>query len=161
MIAGMSVPPEIRGSAVLRDYPLRLWAQQREHFDSLLREFQLLLMGEEQGATAHSAPRQLVELADRFTTQFGPLIDALNAERQAALDRGLDRMDSTVPLLDGLPGLLDQVDQVTAAVDEYCASGDLLVLPRSPQLLALAAWTRAELVGQYEGRPPTPWPGPF
>ena len=156
----MSDAPVIRGYAVLRDYPLRLWMQQREHHDSLLREFQLLLVGEDT-STTHSAPRQLVDLADMFTVRFGPLLEAVNSERQDAVERGQDRMDSTLPLVEGLPDLLGQVERVMLAVDDYCRSGDLLVLPRSPDLLALSDWTSAELRTQYEGGEPTPWPGPF
>jgi hypothetical protein len=149
----------VRGTAVLRDYPLRLWAEQQEHFDALLREFQLLLAGE--GGDTEHAPRQLVELADMFTRRFGSIIDGINAERQAAYDRGEDRVDSRVPLVEGTPELLDQVARVMAAVDEYCRRGDMLVLPRPPRLLALAEWTNRELVRQYEGGAPEPWPGPF
>jgi hypothetical protein len=150
---------EIVRTAVLRDYPLRLWAEQQEHTDSLLREFQLLLVGET--STDDHAPRQLVELADTFTTRFGVLIDEINAERQEALDRGEDRCDSRVPMPRGTPQLLDQVARVMAAADDFCRSGDLLVLPRPPRLLALADWAHRELVAQYEGAEPTPWPGPF
>lgn len=153
-------PPEIHGTAVLRDYPLRIWARQQEHTESLLREFQLLLVGEQQ-EHAHAAPRQLVELADMFTVRFGPLIEQINAERQAAYDRGEDRMDSHVPMPVGTPELIGQVDAVLKAVDEYCANGDLLVLPRTPELLALSRWTNEEVTRQYEGGTPTPWPGPF
>jgi hypothetical protein len=152
--------PSIRGEAVLRDYPLRIWARQQEHTESLLREFQLLLVGEGSDR-AHHAPRQLVELADMFTRRFGPLIEAINSERSAALEQGLDRMDSRVPLLEGLPDLIAQVEAVLAAVDEYCAAGDLLVLPRSEELLRFAQWTYTELRRQYEGGEPQPWPGPF
>ena len=151
--------PAVRGTAVLRDYPLRLWAEQQEHFDSLMREFQLLLAGEESGLAP--APRMLADLADMFTTRFGPLLNAINEERQAALDRGEDRIDSRIPLIEETPALLDQVRTVMAAVDEYCRTGDMLVLPRSPRLLALAEWAHDELVGQYRGAEPTPWPGPF
>jgi hypothetical protein len=151
---------EIVRTAVLRDYPLRLWAESREHTDSLLREFQLLLVGEETGPEDH-APRRLVQLADFFTSRYGSLIDEINAERQEAFDRGADRCDSRVPMPKGTPELLDQVNAVMAAVDDYCRSGDLLVLPRSPRLLALADWTDRELRAQYEGAEPTPWPGPF
>jgi hypothetical protein len=148
------------GQAVLRDYPVRLWAEQREHVDSLLREFQLLLVGQRTGA-AHPAPRRLVELADSFTQRFGPLLDAINNERQEALDRGLDRMDSRIPLVEGAPELLAQVAAVMAAVDDYCRSGELLVLPRSAELRAFADWVNRELTAQYAGAEPTPWPGPF
>jgi hypothetical protein len=155
----VDAPPALRGTAVLRDYPLRLWVLHREHSEALLREFQLLLIG-----TADELARRLVGvvgLADVFTRRFGPLIDAINAERQAALDRGLDRFDSRVPMPEGTPELLDRVQQVLAAVDEYCAAGDLLVLPRTPELVALARWTDEELRRQYAGGPATPWPGPF
>ena len=153
---------EIRGTAVLRDYPLRLWSEQQQHTEALLREFQLLLIGTgEQPDDVHQAPRQLVELADLFTRRFGSIIDAINAERQAALDEGRDRCDSRVPMAEGTPELLSRVERVLAAVDEYCASGDLLLLPRSPELIALSRWANAELRTQYDGGPATPWPGPF
>ena len=155
----MTAEPVIVGTAVLRDYPLRLWAEQREHMDALMREFQLLLSGQESGVA--DAPRALLELADLFTTRFGALIDAINDERQTALDRGLDRIDSHVPMPEGTPELLERVRLVLAAVDEFCRSGDMLVLPRSPRALALAEWSHEQLVGQYGGAEPTPWPGPF
>ena len=155
----MTDGPTIVGTAVLRDYPLRLWLEQQEHFDALLREFQLLLAGQQSGIA--DAPRALVDLADMFTTRFGALLDTINTERQAALDRGLDRVDSRVPLVEGTPELLAQVRVVMDAVDEFCRSGDMLVLPRSERLRALADWSHGELLRQYEGADPTPWPGPF
>lgn len=155
----MTTTPEVVGTAVLRDYPLRLWARQQEHTDGLLREFQLLLVGEQGGS--HHAPRQLVQLADMFTVRFGSMIESINAERQTAYDAGQDRLDSLVPLVAGTPELMAQVDHVFTAVDEYCAAGDLLVLPRTPELVGLSRWTLGELVRQYEGGEPQPWPGPF
>jgi len=151
---------KIHGRAVLRDFPLRLWAEQQEHYDGLLREFQLLLIGQGD-EPVHEAPRALVELAEVFTSRFGPLIQAMNDERQAALDRGQDRMDSSVPLVEDAPAILAQVDQVLAAADEYCSRGDLLVLPRPAVLLAFGRWVSSELIRQYEGQEPVPWPGPF
>jgi hypothetical protein len=151
--------PVLRGTAVLRDYPLRLWAEQQEHFDALMREFQLLLAGQESGMS--SAPRMLVDLADMFTSRFGQLLQAITEERTAALACGRDRMDSQIPLVEGTPELLDHVRRVLEAVDAYCRSGDMLVLPRSAVQVALFEWTRAQLVAQYEGARPTPWPGPF
>ncbi|MFP5219002.1 MAG: hypothetical protein ACLGIG_04595 [Actinomycetes bacterium] len=158
MTASPPEPTPIRGQAVLRDYPLRLWAAQQEHMQALLREFQLLLVGDQQ-STDHTAPRRLLELADMFTARFGPLIEQIHAERQSAYDRGQDRMDSHVPMPEGTPELLQQVNAVLAAVDEYCARGDLLVLPRSPELRALSEWTTREITAQYDGAAPTPWPG--
>ena len=150
---------EVVGEAVLRDYPLRLWARQQEHSADLLREFALLLIGE-QTSDLH-APAQLVELAHMFSLRFGPLLDDLNATRQAALDAGQDRMDSVVPLIGGLEELLAPVRKVLDDVDDFCRRGQLLALERTPEQVALYAWTERELLAQLAGAEPTPWPGPF
>ena len=147
--------------AVLRDYPLRLWVHQQEYTDGLLREFNLLLIGEQSGEMHSAAPGQLVELAAMFTRRFGHLIDAITQERREALDRGLDRIDSRIPLIEGGPALLEQRRVVLDRVDEFCRHGDLLILPRPPDLVRLAEWTHSEIVKQYDGVEPTPWPGPF
>lgn len=153
-------PPRVVGTAVLQDYPLRLWARSQEHSDELLREFNLLLLGQEAHDSA-AAPRQLVELAQMFTHSFGGLLDAIQVERTAAYEAGADRMDSTIPMVEGTPELLGRVQQVLTAVDEYCRQGALLALARPDDVKALSDWTLAELVAQYGGAEPTPWPGPF
>lgn len=157
----MTQPDEIRGQAVLRDYPLRLWARQQEHTQELLREFTLLLLGKESGQTTTEAPAQLVALNDAFGRDYGPLIDRLTAERQAAYDAGADRMDSAVPMLPNIGELLEQVRVVLSAVDEYCQRGDMLALARPPELVELYDWTSRELLAQEAGADPSPWPGPF
>jgi hypothetical protein len=152
---------ETGGQAVLRDFPLRLWARQQQHTEELLREFNLLLLGQESGQATHAAPGQLVALAEMFTRNFGVLLDQLAEARQRAYDAGADRMDSVVPLVPDLPELLDQVRRVLAVVDEFCNRGELLALQRPDEVRALTDWTMAELVAQQGGAEPTPWPGPF
>lgn len=152
--------PVIVGTAVLRDYPLRLWAAQQEHSQEVLREFNLLLIGRDAGA-ADAAPAQLVALAEMFTVSFGALIDELTTARAAALESGLDRIDSPVPLPEGSPELFERVRTVLDAVDEYCRRGDLLALARTPLQVAFSAWSLSELTAQYGGADPTPWPGPW
>ena len=152
---------EVVGTAVLRDFPLRVWSRSRQHSDEVMREFMLMLEGERSGQTSLDVPRALVDLASMFTTQFGPLLDQLYATREQALAEGRDRMDSEVALVPGTPELLTRVREVMEAVDEYCRTGDLLTLERDETQRQLFDWTLAELVAQYEGREPTAWPGPF
>ncbi len=152
---------EVVGTAVLRDFPLRVWARSRQHSDEVMREFTLMLEGERSGQTSLAVPKALVDLADMFTSQFGPLLDQLYAAREAALEQGLDRMDSEVALVPGTPELLGQVRQVMDAVDAYCRTGDLLTLEREEADRRLFDWTLEQLVAQYEGQEPTPWSGPF
>ncbi len=152
---------DLVGTAVLKDFPLRLWAQSREHTDEVLREFTLLLGGERSGQTDLDVPESLVALADMFTVRFGPLIDDLTATRERALREGADRMDSVVPLPAGAPELFAQVRQVLETVDDYCRAGDLLALERSEESRRLFDWTVEQLLRQYDGGAPAPWPGPF
>lgn len=152
---------EAVGTAVLRDFPLRVWARSRQHSEEVMREFTLMLGGERSGQTSLDVPKALVDLADMFTTRFGVLLDALYATREAALAEGRDRMDSEVALVLGAPELLDQVRTVMDRVDAFCRSGALLTLERDPVDRALLDWTLGEMLAQYEGRAPTPWPGPF
>lgn len=152
---------EVVRTAVLRDFPLRVWARSRQHSDEVLREFTLMLEGERSGQTSHAAPKALVELADMVTSRFGPLVDQLYAAREAALEAGLDRMDSEVGMVEGTPQVLAHVRSVLEMVDEFCRNGDMLALEREELDRRLFDWTASELVAQYEGAPPTPWPGPF
>lgn len=155
----MQPPYEVVGQAVLRDYPLRLWAREQERSEDLVREFTLMLIGQER--SEHPVPAQLLGLAEMFATRFGPLLDDLTRSRREALDAGRDRMDSVVPLVAGTADLLDQVRGVLAEVDTYCREAALLALERTPEQIALFDWTHAELLAQLAGEQPTPWPGPF
>lgn len=155
------MPVEVVGTAVLKDFPLRIWDRSRQHNDEVLREFTLLLEGERSGQTNHDAPQALVELAGMVTRQFGPLIDDITLAREQALAGGADRFDSVVALPAGIPQLLQQVRTVFDAIDDYCRTGDLLTLERSPESRLLLEWTVEELTRQYHGGDPRPWPGPF
>jgi hypothetical protein len=153
-------PYEVVGEAVLLDYPLRLWDRQQDHTRELLREFTLMLAGVRSGTT-HSPPQRLVDLARSFGASFGPLMESLNNARQAELDAGRDRMDWRLPLMRSMPAILEQVDDVLLAVDEYCASGEMLALSRSAQQVRFQTWVSGQIRDQMAGAEPAPWPGPF
>lgn len=57
--------------------------------------------------------------------------------------------------------ILQQVDEVLLAVDEYCASGEMLALSRSAQQMTFQTWVTGEIRRQMDGEDPVPWPGPF
>lgn len=152
---------DVVGTAMLKDFPLRVWARSRQHTDEVIREFTLMLEGERSGQTNLEAPKALVELADLVMTRFGSMRDEVNSAREAALAAGEDRMDSEVALVPGLPTVLSQIRTVMQMVDEYCRTGDLLTLEREEDDRLLLDWTLSELIAQYEGREPTAWPGPF
>jgi hypothetical protein len=153
-------PPPVIGEAVLRNYPLRLWLKEREHTAAVLRELELIV-GDDTGAPCPAAVQQLFDAANMFRTLFGTLLSGMFRARQAAIDAGLDRMDSVVPYVRRAPDYLDHYRTAAAAVDACSARGELLTPPRSKELIALHEWMVDEVTAQYYGAPPTPWAGPF
>ena len=151
--------PAVIGEAVLRNYPLRLWLRQRDHMATVVTEFERVRAAK--GSEAGSAPQQLLDLADMFSTVFGSMINAIYEARRAALDAGLDRMDSRVPLVKRTPDYLDHFQLVLRAVDDCCESGQLAAPRRPPLVATLMDWTLEELTAQYYGAEPTAWAGPF
>jgi hypothetical protein len=145
--------------AVLQRFPVRLWARQREYYDGLLREFNLMLLGQQAGA--QSAPARLVELADELTGRFGAMLDTVHEEREGALLRGELSIESRIPFVEGALEMLDSVIGVFAEVDAFCDSGDMLTLAMPPDLKALRDWQTNEIKRQYDGAQPTAWPGPL
>lgn len=151
--------PAVIGEAVLRHYPVRLWLRQRDHMAVLLTAFARARAAE--GLEPGSVPQQLLDLADMFSTVFGAMLDGVYEARRAAVDAGLDRMDSRVPLVKRTPDYLDHFQMVLRAVDECCERGQLEAPCRPPVVIALMDWTLSELTAQYYGAEPTPWAGPF
>lgn len=147
--------------AVLRDYPVRLWQERQQYLDELLREFRLLLIGEDRDGEDRAVPQALVGFATTFNQAFGKELEVVDEPRRRAVEAGQDRIDLPVPRVPGIGAILHQAGQLLDAADEYCAQGRLLVLPRSEEQRRLFEWTREEIVRQGEGGPATPWPGPF
>ena len=145
--------------AVLVGYPLRLWQRQQQHNDELMREFTLLVMGNEIEPT--SAPARLVQLAQGMIGKYGGLVDEIQRARQEALDRGELTIDSRIPLVPDAVPLMQGYRAVFEEVDAFCRAGELLALPTPPDLVALRDWSTSQIIAQAAGEPPTPWSGPL
>lgn len=145
--------------AVLKGYPLRLWQRQQQHSDELMREFALLVLGNE--IEASSAPARLVALAEGMVSRYGGLMDEIQRARLEALERGELTIDSKLPLVPDAAELMVAYRRVFEEVDEFCRGGHLLALPTPPDLVALREWSTAQVIAQAAGEEPTPWSGPL
>jgi hypothetical protein len=145
--------------AVLVGYPLRLWQRQQQHNDELLREFTLLVIGNE--IAPSSAPARLVQLAQGMIAKYGGLVDEIQRTRLEAFERGDLTIDSRVPLVPDAVPLMQGYRAVFEEVDAFCRAGQLLALPTPPELVALRDWSTGEIIAQAAGEPPTPWSGPL
>lgn len=143
----------------LVDMPLRIWQRSTDHHDELMRELSLLALAP--SSSRSDLPARLVELVDVLGRQYGAATARPDAERDAALARGLDRMDLvyTVPATVGVDAR--RLGDLMAECEDYCRSEQLLTMPQPPVQVAFARWYLQEFETQAAGGDPTPWPGPW
>jgi hypothetical protein len=141
-------------------YPLRMYVRSRAHFEELVREFQLVGVGEEAGETERPVPQRLLELVDKVTKQYAGRVEAIEAVRAEAIERGETSMDLSYELPVEAAAVIGQLRDLLAECDEFCRRGEyLLTLATPPDIVAFREWNIGEILGQIEGAAPTPWPG--
>lgn len=140
--------------------PLLLRERSRQQGADLLREMALVLVGEEEGSTAHPVPRRLVELAGELDTVYGPYVEARDRELDDALERGDEVVEEVVYALPaGSVEMVRHVRDVLAEVDAYSRDDAwLLTLAPDEAVAAFREWSVDEVLRQHAGQPPTPWP---
>jgi hypothetical protein len=139
---------------ILREFPLRLMDQARQHSEALIREFQLLVHADPE--TAH-VPRRLLELAEESDKRYSGMNPQAEDIVEAALARGDEYVDLEVfvpvsfkrETLEAVPILLE--------VEEYCRNGQMLTLVPSEDLRAFWEWYLGEFVRQIDGLAPIGW----
>lgn len=138
--------------------PVRLWATASERYHDLLRELRLLQYGHDGG---HAVPARLLQLSEDLTGRYASLMAANNAQRDAALLAGEERIDlhyevptQVRPAVVTFMGLLEEVD-------EYCRSDQMLTLATPPAQREFRAWFLGQFVAQIDGAAPQPWEGPL
>lgn len=135
-------------------FPLALHRRSTEHHEELLREFQLLAIDPD---AAKDVPRRLVELVAELTTAYAGVTDAVNAERDAAADRGEDSVDLHYRVPAGVVGACERLDRMLDEADAFCREDRLLTLAAAPEVTAFRRWYLGEFVAQVAGAAPTPW----
>ncbi len=152
-------------SVVLLRMPPTLWLSARQHHDALLRELALY-------AAAHAAPVDFFQ-ADQVRHCIS---DAVVAAVEEAHGQGRtqpvlpDGHPSSLPwapvdldlILDISPTAADGFLALQDALDlaeRLAVSGELLILPGLPEIIAVRDWACEQVVAQLAGSPPAPWPG--
>lgn len=142
--------------------PVRVFVAAREHHDDLLRELALLALAAPEDAPAHAAvPARLARLVQVLGTRYGAATARPNAEIEQALAAGMDRVDLVFQVPASVVGAADELEQLMAEADDFCAAEQLLTVRRSPAMRALSEWYLEELRRQVQGAPPRPWDGPL
>lgn len=142
---------------VLLGYPAVLGAAQQEHFDGVVREFQLIALSPT-GSQGH-LPRRLLQLVATLTQDYAAELAEPDRVREQALREGRATVDLSYPVTPDTAAVVAAWAEMLRDVDEFCRTDDLLVLARPPEIVALQDWVLGEFLSQLAGEPPTPWPG--
>lgn len=143
---------------VLLGYPVRLGAQEREHLDGLLREFQLIALSEPEQRS--QVPGRLLALVEHLTGAWSAELAEPERLQEQARAAGHDRVDLRYPVRPETEAVVEGWAAMLAEVDEFCRRDELLVLARPAEQVALQSWVTAEFRAQLAGQEPTAWPGP-
>ncbi len=144
---------------VLLGYPVVLGAVQQEHFDAVVREFQLIALSSAE-ARGH-VPGRLLELVAVLTRDYASERAEPERQREQALSEGRATVDLHYTVTPGAVAIVQSWAQMLRDVDEFCRADGLLVLARPPEVVGMQDWVLGEFLVQLAGQPPTRWTGPL
>jgi hypothetical protein len=153
-------PPDGLVAVHLLRLPVPLAAKARQHFEGLMREFELIAAGSSGGESHHQVPARLTQLVEALTSQFAGVTTEADERLEDAMEQQLEEIDDHVlelpveaaPASEALGALIDEAD-------EYCRQGEhLLTLGSPPDCVAYRNWYLGQVVSQLGGGPAIAWP---
>ncbi len=140
--------------------PVPLAAKARQHFEELMREFELIAAGNAARQAQHEVPVRLTQLVDALTGQFAGVNTEADERLEDAIERQLEVIEDHVLLL---PVEASEASQALGAMideaDAYCLQGEhLLTLASPPDCIAYRKWYLGQVVSQLGGGPVIGWP---
>lgn len=157
-VAPAAPPAPGQHPVILFGYPVGLGQRLQEHYESVVRECQLVASPRAPGAAP--LPPRLLELAsflaERYLTDLAQLARP-DTRRIAAQSQGLESVDLDFWVSREELTLLVSGQRILDDVDEFAARGDLLAPTIAPDLALLRNWALREFLRQSEGAAPRPW----
>ena len=135
----------------LEGVPARLFLQSQDHQHDLIRELQLIELGDRFDLHTSEVSRELARLIAEILSRYADVRSVTREQAIAALDRGDASVTLQVPVRPGMAGALRTWLRLLDDADRLCSGGELLVLASSPEVRALRAWYVEQLVARLEG----------
>ena len=136
------------------NYPLAIGARASQHYEELLREFNLMMASGtvEADSPVATVTRLVRELTDRHARNT-----ELEAPRMEALLRGETHHDFRLPIQRDTLEPAVALDEVLDRADDISRQGHTLVLPPGEDIVAFRRWYLREMITQLEGGAARPW----
>jgi hypothetical protein len=134
-------------------YPVALASRQQQQTVEMMREFQLITLGEPETHVL----RELVDFAATMWADWGDALTGPRNELDRALAAGEEHTELRYPARVESRAEILRYARLMEQADAYCRGGELISLGASSDVYALRRWLVEEFVRQYDGEPPRPW----
>lgn len=150
--------PEVPATREIRliDYPVLVAVEQQQQTAEMMREFQLILLGETETHVLH----EVVEFAATMWADWGEVLTGPREELERAHAAGEPYTELRYPVREDSRDSILRYARLMERADDFCRSGELISLAATPDVYALRRWLVEEFVRQHDGEAPRPWPRP-
>ena len=142
-------------SVVLRQLPVALYVQSRQHNEALYREFAFIAEG---NTDPETVPVRLLQVVNYLRSRYGGLNAAMQEEMEAAIVRGDEHVDVEIKVPIESRSAIPMLASLLEEVDDFCGSGALLTLRTPEEVRSLRVWYLEQIRDQLYGAPALPWP---
>lgn len=149
MGSGTTNPAVVR----LEDVPVRTFLESQDHQHDLIRELQLIELGDRFDTTTAEVSRRLAGVIADILVRYDGVRSATRDQMMAALDRGEVLASLDVPVYPGMASALKTWLELLEEADRLCQHGELLLVAASPEVRALRRWYATELTRRIEAIP--------
>ena len=144
----------------IQSFPLQVHGRAQQQSQEMRREFQLVL-GQEQ-LHPGSVPARLLDLSAVLSERYAGFTEQQEREIEDGISAGRDILDELVFRVPAdVACAVEQLRAILDEADEFCRSGQMLVLATPPDLVRYRNWYLDQFSGQAAGQPPEPWSGPL
>lgn len=125
--------------------PVRLFLESQDHQHELIRELQLIEIGDRLDVPATERSHRLARMIAEILSQYQAVRSATRDQALAALERGDDVVTLDVPVYPGMAAALREWLALLEEADELCRAGELLLLACGSEVRDLRRWYVREL----------------
>lgn len=128
----------------LEGVPVRLFLESQDHQHDLVREFQLIQIGERDLGMAE-APHEVARLVNDILTRYSDVRSTTRNQAVAALRRGDETTTLEVPVRPGMGQALKDWLGLLESADRICEQGHMLMVASRPEVRELRRWYVREI----------------
>ncbi len=141
----------------LEGVPVELFIESQDHQHDLIRELQLIQMGDRFDLGTAEVSHRLARLIGDILTRYSAVRSVTRLQALAGVDRGEERVTLDVPIYPGMAGALRTWLRLLDEADRLCRRGELLLVASRPEVRELRRWYVEEITtrlgGPDEGAP--------